>query len=234
MSINKIKKHNVSDAVLEEMKRLITDGEWKPGSKLPSENELARRMGVSRVSIRSALQRLSSIGLIESRQGEGTFVGTIDSGNYVNMMIPLTMLEMDDKQYVMEFRRIIESEQAALAAKRATDEDIKRLKENLTQMNQYHFSSQEFSDKDIEFHLLLAEIGRNPLLIRTTNILKDFVMESIIYYTRQSKENLASPYHVKIIEAIEAHDPDGARKAMKLHLDIALSVAVEVKRDLIS
>ena len=70
MGIQKIGRVNVSDAVMDEIKRLISSGEWPADSKIPSENELASMMGVSRVSIRSALQKLSSVGFIESRHGE--------------------------------------------------------------------------------------------------------------------------------------------------------------------
>jgi GntR family transcriptional repressor for pyruvate dehydrogenase complex len=229
MAINKIERQNVSEAAMKEIQRLIIGGEWKQGSKLPSENELAKMMGVSRVTIRSALQKLSSVGLIESRQGEGTFVSTLDGGHYVNMLIPLTMLEEENQKSVMEFRRIIETEQAALAAKRATEEDIRKLTENYEQMMQLDCSSQEFCDMDIEFHLLIAEASKNPLLIKTTNILQGIVTENIIYYTRQTNQNLAGPYHKEIMDAIAAHDPNAARNAMKRHLDRAMSVVEEIK-----
>jgi len=220
MAINRIKDKNVSDAVLDEIKRLIGSGEWKEGSKIPPENELAAMMGVSRVSVRSALQKLSSLGVIESRHGDGTFICKLDGSQGINMLIPVAILTGENHKYMVEFRRIIESEEAYLAAIRATDEEIALMKENYKRMKQVDPMSDECSALDVEFHLLIAQSCKNPMFIQTSNILQPTILDNILYARKYTSENYALKYHNMIIEAIEKRDPVAARNAMWDHMDL--------------
>ena len=219
MAIQRIENKNISDAVLEEIKRLIGSGEWGPGSKIPSENELAATMGVSRVSVRSALQRLSSLGLIESRQGGGTFVCEMDGGQYMNMLFPTAVLTGSQRQYLLEFRQVIESEQAYYAARRATEQDLALLKGNYEEMQGLDPASEECYDADVEFHMLLANASKNPLFIQTSHILREAIFENIKEDRAVSGENPTMEDHRRIIQAVEAHDPKAAKQAMWEHLD---------------
>ena len=101
MALKTISKRNISDVVYEQLMENLIAGEWKPGDKIPSENELAAQLQVSRISVRSALQRLSSLGLVESRQGEGTFVCEFSGAQYANNLIPLIVFERSDMQDLM-------------------------------------------------------------------------------------------------------------------------------------
>ncbi|MCC8164303.1 MAG: FadR family transcriptional regulator [Lachnospiraceae bacterium] len=221
--VNKVERKSVSDAVQDEVKRLITSGEWKAGTKIPSENELAAMMGVSRVSVRSALQRLSSLGLVESRQGGGTFVCELDGSQNLNTLVPFAMLSGENQKYMVEFRRIIESEAAYLVAVRSTEEDIRQFWE---QWERYKRSegrnsmSEESIELDLEFHLMLLRSTRNPMFTQLGNILKDTIMENIRYAWKQTKNNKGVSSHEQIISAIEKHDPAAARSAMWDHMDI--------------
>lgn len=219
MAIQKIGRVNVSEAVLDEIKRLIGSGEWPANSKIPSENELAAMMGVSRVSIRSALQKLSSVGLIESRHGEGTFVSKLDGRQIMNMLLPVAVLTNDNQKYMVEFRRIIESEQAYLAASRITSEELDGLRANYRAMEEVEPDSQECSELDVEFHMLVAKASRNPMFIQTSYILKDTMLDNILYMKKFQKENQAFNYHKRIIGALEQRDAQGAREAMFEHLE---------------
>ena len=219
MAIQKIGRVNVSDAVMDEIKRLIRSGEWPADSKIPSENELAAMMGVSRVSIRSALQKLSSVGLIESRQGEGTFVSKLDGGQVMKMLLPVAVLTYDNQKYMVEFRRVIESEQAYLAALRITQEELDELKKNYRRMQKVDPLSQACSELDVEFHMLVAKASRNPMFIQTSNILRDTILDNILYVRKYTKENQAFIYHRRIIEALEERDALAAKEAMFEHLE---------------
>lgn len=207
----------------DEVKRLITSGEWKAGTKIPSENELASMMGVSRVSVRSALQRLSSLGLIESRQGGGTFVCELDGSQNLNTLVPFAMLSGENQKYMVEFRRIIESEATYLVAVRSTEEDVGRLWEQwerYRQSEQKNSMSEESMELDLEFHLTLLQSTRNPMFTQMGNILKDTIMENIRYAWGQTEHNKGVDSHKQIISAIEKHDPAAARSAMWDHMDI--------------
>ena len=127
MPIQPINRQFVSEQVYEQLKHQLLTGEWKPGDKIPSENELAAAFGVSRVTVRHALQKLTALGLIETRVGEGAFVKEIKPGIYMNNMYPLVYLGKDSVVEVMEFRTIIEVGAAGMAAERITDKDIEKL-----------------------------------------------------------------------------------------------------------
>lgn len=221
MPIKKIQKRNISEEVLEEFKRLISSGEWKQGEKLPSENELAGIMGVSRVSIRSALEKLKSLGLVESRQGGGTFVCRIDGSQYINALLPIVMLEEGQQEYILEFRRILECEQAELAANRAEPEDIRALRENVEKMKNSLDDYQEFSEADVEFHMLLAQACKNPLMIQTSQILRDVILGNIRFAQVKRDTKGAARCHELLVKAIEEGDGKQAREIMAEHMQVA-------------
>lgn len=104
MPIEPIKKSNVSEEVFEQMKTLISTGEWKAGEKIQSENDLAKTFGVSRVSIRAALGRLNALGLVVSKQGEGTFVGEATIETCMNSLLPMLIIDHTQLMDVYEFR----------------------------------------------------------------------------------------------------------------------------------
>ena len=124
MSIKPIKRVNVGEQVFEQLKQMIIDGEWKQGDKLPSENALADMLGVSRITVRQALQKLGTLGLIETRLGEGSFVKVIDVSENMQALVPAVYLSGQETEQVFEFRQIIDVESVRLAVRRATEEDI--------------------------------------------------------------------------------------------------------------
>ena len=115
-----IKKESVRGQVFWQLREQILRRTWPPGSKLPSENDLSRTMGVSRVSIREGIQHLVSLGILETKHGEGTFVRELSGQIHFNALIPLLVLDDIDILNVLEYRQIIERGTAALAAERAT------------------------------------------------------------------------------------------------------------------
>jgi DNA-binding FadR family transcriptional regulator len=127
MDIQAIKKIRVGDQVHEQLVNQLLRGAWKPGARLPSENGLALMFGVSRVTVRQALQKMVAQGLVETRQGDGTFVRNYASALSMNKVVPAAVLSENSLMDALEFRRIIEAPTAALAVKKATDGDIREL-----------------------------------------------------------------------------------------------------------
>ena len=167
-----IKKESVRVQVFWQLRDQILRRTWPPGSKLPSEKELCQTMGVSRVSIREGIQHLVSLGILETRHGEGTFVRELESGQvHFNALIPLLVLDDINILEVLEYRRIVEKGAAALAAERATDQDLTEMEAVYGQMVQVRDDVAEFSRADLEFHLVLAKATRNPVIIKVNNCL---------------------------------------------------------------
>ncbi|MCI8417114.1 MAG: FadR family transcriptional regulator [Lachnospiraceae bacterium] len=218
MSIKPIKKVNVSEQVFEQMKGLLTKGEWKPGEKLPSENELAEKFGVSRITIRQALQKLNVLGLLETRLGEGSFVREIEPGDSMNALLPAVLFNRDMLMQVEEFREIVEVESVKLAAERASAEDIASLRQILQRMEKCQGNPKKFGAADLEFHMKLGEMTQNDLVVKTEGILQSTLQEAMEDIVEGVGYAPGIHYHGQLIEAMEQHDGRRAASIMKEHL----------------
>ena len=223
MALKTISKQNISDVVYEQLMENLIAGEWKPGDKLPSENELAAQLQVSRISVRSALQRLSSLGLVESRQGEGTFVCEFSGAQYANNLIPLVVFERSDMQDLMEFRNILDSEIAALAAMRATDTDIALLHQNYQRHMAAEGDVTKCADYDSEFHCLLAAATHNALFHKVYQVFQPVFRKNMHQIVSIMGVSGARVNHAAILAAVEQHDPEAARAAMQTHVQETIS-----------
>ena len=223
MALKTISKQNISDVVYEQLMENLIAGEWKPGDKIPSENELAAQIQVSRISVRSALQRLSSLGLVESRQGEGTFVCEFSGAQYANNLIPLVVFERSDMQDLMEFRNILDSEIAALAALRATDTDIALLHQNYQRHMAAEGDVTKCADYDSEFHCLLAAATHNALFHKVYQVFQPVFRKNMHQIVSIMGVSGARVNHAAILAAVEQHDPDAARAAMQTHVQETIS-----------
>lgn len=230
MDFKKIDRVSVSSQVYDQMRRMILEGKWKPGDRLPSENELSEAFGVSRVSVRHALQKLSAIGLVETRLGDGSYVCKLTMGTNMNQLIPAIYLSDDSIREVLEFRIMTEVEAAALAAVRATDDDIRKLRECYNKM----LESQDDLDKcvylDFHFHRLIMSISRNTVVVQVHYILRDVLQETMVAITKQVGNRSGKKYHKLIIDAMEKRDSEAARYYMKEHLVETLSLYDEVNK----
>jgi DNA-binding FadR family transcriptional regulator len=214
-----VKKNSVRGQVFWQLRDQIIRRTWPPGSKLPSEHELSRTMGVSRVSIREGIQHLVSLGVLETRHGEGTFVRELNGHVHFNALIPLLILDDIDILHVLEYRRIVEKGAAALAAERATGQDLVEMEAVYDQMVQVRNNVAEFARADLEFHLVLAKATCNPVIIKVNNVLRSILevsMENIVS-TLGMEDGLH--YHRLIIEAIRVRDAQAAESIMQEHVD---------------
>ena len=226
MAISNVKKRNIGDEVYAQLHEAILSGEWPPGYKLPSETDLAEQMGVSRVTIRGALGRLSGLHLIERRQGDGTFVREIRGSQVAEQILPLAAFGAQDLKDLMEFREIFESEVAALAAERATKEDIAALKDNF----ETHMKARKPERRaayDMQFHILLAKMCGNALLAQIYDTFRPMFANCMQMIIDTMGNDLAQPYHSALIEAIEAHDPEKARELMREHINMTVASVVD-------
>lgn len=224
MPIKQINHRKVSDIVFDQLKEMIVSQEWAPGDKLPSETKIAQMMSVSRVSVRSALQRLASIGIVESRQGDGTFVCEYSSSRQLEHLTPLLMLSQLDYKSLAEFRFILECHNAQLAAERCTDEILDELNKNFIKYKKITNEGKDNVEIDVSFHLLIAKATQNPFIIEIFSILKDYIIMAILKYQSLAKVESGVFYHREIIDAIKSRDSQKAYSIMEEHLKETLSM----------
>jgi len=213
-----VRKESVRGQVFWQLRDQVLRRTWPPGSKLPSELELARTMCVSRVSIREGIQHLVSLGILETRHGEGTFVREFSGQVNFNALIPLLILDEIDILRVLEYRRIVEKGTAALAAERASDQDLVDMETVYDQMVQFQDNIAEFARADLEFHLVLAKATGNPVLIKVNNVLRSILevsMENIVSVLGMQD---GMHYHRLIIEAVRARNAEAAENIMQEHI----------------
>jgi DNA-binding FadR family transcriptional regulator len=213
-----IKKESVRVQVFRQLRDQVLRRAWAPGSKIPSEHELSRTMGVSRVSIREGIQHLVSLGILETRHGEGTFVRELGGEIYFNSLIPLMALDETDIFHVLEYRRIVEKGTAALAAERVTDQDLAEMEAVYDRMVRAQDDVAEFARADLEFHLAVAKATGNSVLIKVNNVLRSVLsvsMENIVS-TLGVQDGLH--YHRLLIEAVKSRNTQEAERLMEEHV----------------
>lgn len=208
---------NVTQEVFRYLNDGIACGVWKPGDKLPSESELSAQLSASRISVRSAIGRLSGLGLVASQQGKGTFVCHPPEQGALNQLGTLLQPSNADRLSVFEFRKIMESESAALAAIRATSEHVRAMEESIVAMETAE-TDEEAAQQDMAFHRFLAQSTGNQVIIQVFEVMRDT-------YIRMFEDNVSVLgkrgvlFHRQILLAIQTRDMQLARKTMLEHLD---------------
>lgn len=214
------KRESLSRQVFEQLKKEIIIGRWKPGEKIPSENELSEMLNVSRVTVREALQTLVALDLLEKKQGEGTFVKELSGELYIDALLPTFVnLKKSKIHSVHEYRKIIEVGAMELVVERVTEEDVEELKKILNKMNLYSNDLERFALEDLNFHLTLCQITRNPIIEKANYLMKDYLQECMLEVIRAMGSEDGIYYHGEIIKAIEDRDRKKARNLMEKHLD---------------
>jgi GntR family transcriptional repressor for pyruvate dehydrogenase complex len=215
-----IKKTRIHEEVFSQIHELIREGRLKARDQLPSERELAETFKVSRTSVREALRALETQGLIISRTGMGNFVADLPVESLIG---PLARLLIDEKKAladIFELRKLIEPHIAALAAERASDRDIERMKKILEKQSEAVSRGETGVEADAELHFAISQATQNQALEKLVSGLMDILSHS-------REESLQTPdrrrasidSHQKIISAIEQHNGAKAQEAMFYHIE---------------
>lgn len=227
LNVKPMRKQKLSDGVADEIEKLIVNNALKEGDTLPSERELMSAFDVGRPSVREALMKLSQKGLVEIKSGEKTRVTrpTTETllGNISGVAIGLLSQEKEKHQFE-HMRQIFEIAMVREAARVRTDEDIKRLAMVLNHNKAACADNDRFVETDIEFHLCIIEMIKNPMISSLYQSLISWLIkarnpENYIPYHEQ---NFAE--HVKIFDAIVEGDPDKAERVMGEHLDAVMRI----------
>jgi len=226
-----LRKKKIFDEVYDQLISLISSGKLGPGEQLPPERVLARDLKVSRQSIREAVKKAESKGLVTVRQGEGTFVLSAASEW---METPLLVMMAEEVERVYEFieiRKVIEVWCARKAAEVATGRELKKMERPLLKMNTLADSREILGQPDIDFHIAIAEASHNTLMVHLmVSIRKIFsFMFKISNFTRPpGKNRILIKQHREIYEAIKRGNPNLAAKKMEEHLKF---VEIEWRED---
>jgi DNA-binding FadR family transcriptional regulator len=215
--------------IADQVAGLIARGEFAPGSRLPTERELAQMLGVSRPSVREGLIALEVEGLVDVRVGSGIYVRSARAG-----AAPADVLGDSPGPFeLLRARRLIESEVAELAARAARQSDIAGIAEAVRMMKSDIHGGDAYETGDRLFHVRIAEATRNSVLVTVVSMLWDLrsspVYASLMRHAVTDGVRARSiADHERILKALAARDPAAARLAMQKHLD---RVAREYERD---
>jgi GntR family transcriptional repressor for pyruvate dehydrogenase complex len=207
--------------IVADIERAIYEGRIASGDKLPSERELVRRLGASRVAVREALRALEHRGLLDVRQGAagGYFVRALDPGIVSRDFQTLLRLGRLTADQLMEARALIEPEVARLAAERASDLDAKALRASLEERAAVVEAGGEPRDLDVAFHRRLADVARNPIHAVAIEALLDLEVELVAPAALADADRVeVQVAHEALLGAVEARDGERARAAMRGHI----------------
>jgi GntR family transcriptional regulator, transcriptional repressor for pyruvate dehydrogenase complex len=217
--IKKIPRDGVSDQVYGQLKENVVQGVWKPGDRIPSENQLVALFGVSRPSVRMAIQKMITLGLLESKVGDGTYVTAAGPGAYMNELMSLG-LKPQDQIEIMEFRKALETEALKLAAERATDEDFAEL-EAIHGRAREAFKKKDvetYFKEDLQFHTQIFKMSKNSIFVATIQNLRDMLFPHFYTMARDFFQTFEVPSdredkHTVILEALKRRDDKTCTRA---------------------
>jgi len=208
------------DYVVEQLKERIISGEYKSGDQLPPEGALCEIFGVSRITVREALKKLNMMGLVEIKQGKGTFVKSVDLGLFMKPLFQLIDFEEINVDAIYTAREYIEGGTAYLAAAVRTEFELTVLK-NILQSIRQCIAEQDIVklyEFDRAFHTEVAKAAHNPILLSILQPLEEIDTACVKRFDKYltTLENCYKE-HYDIFKAIEAQDSEAARQAMIQH-----------------
>ena len=214
-----VRKTRVSEEVIGQVRDLITSGRLKIGDRLPAERELAKTLQVGRSTVREAIRALESLGILQARSGEGTFLVSYPDEQKSVLITANAFQSWDNQRKLFEVRMVIEPDLAALAARRASFEQIVKMREILEEQEASVKRGTIDIKADTALHFLLAEAAGNEILLRMMDSLMNLLHETREASLRTTGRAVSSlKQHKAIVRAIEARDPAAAERRMRDHI----------------
>ncbi|AAR35000.1 FadR family transcriptional regulator [Geobacter sulfurreducens] len=226
MNFKPIKPKKISTQIAEQIRSSILAGEFTPGEKLPPERELAEMFGVSRPSVREALNILAAAGLVESYQGGGTIVKSLMDAASGPPLSEIIKVEQERALDVIEVRKCMEAWTAYYAAQRALPDDVRKLEGIVWNMEANLNGLKPSEDLDANFHIVIARSTHNVVWLHLMQTIFEAMKEfqrsvwRAVYLTEEDHRTLFA-HHKAIFEAIRDKDCERARNAMLGHLTFA-------------
>ncbi|PRO41784.1 FadR/GntR family transcriptional regulator [Bacillus sp. LLTC93] len=224
MKYKQIKPKKIYEEIADALVESIRTGELLPGEKLDSVQALSENFQVSRSAVREALSALKAIGLIEMKQGEGTYVKQFDPDQLTFSLSPAFLMKQHDVVQLLEVRSIIETGVVKKAALLRTDDDLHHLRDALEQMKLAEAHEEIGEEADLTFHLALAKASQNDLLKALMNQVSALLVETmretrkVVLFSRKASIRQLYNEHEQIYQAVVAKRPEEAERAMLTHL----------------
>jgi len=204
------------------------EGVWKVGEKLPSENELCSSFGVSRVTVRAAIQQLEILGLVETKHGGGTFVKDFSTISAMDAFHPLMQINKhQDVITVLEYRKIIEKGTVGLAVPKMTKKDIDFLEETYATMQECISEPEKHAKADHLFHYRIAQIAHNPIITKVYDIINEILSAAMVDIVKLLGTEMGLRYHRKLIDALKSGDKARCEALMDEHIEETINAIVK-------
>lgn len=243
MGFDQVRQRRLSDDIVDRLESMILEGTLKPGERLPAERSLAEQFGVSRPSLREAIQKLVAKGILVSRQGGGNYVVETLGATFSDPLLVLLENNPDAQHDLLEFRHTLEASCAYYAAIRATDADRERLKTAFdTLLDCYgrpgDVSRVEEGAADASFHLAIAEASHNAVLLHTIRGLFDLLKRNVVtniggmYKQRTETRDMLISQHRELYTAIIEGRAEQAREVSSRHILYVQEVLEESRQQM--
>ncbi len=233
----KLQVPRISDTIAATLEQRILEGSLKAGDRLPPERELAVELGVSRPSLREAIQKLASKGMLQSRQGGGTYVTAALETSFSDPWQDMMGKHPNLREDMLEFRRMLEGQAAEWAAERATEADLQRLERTFNALMAAFEAddAQRRSEADIAFHQAIGDAAHNVLIGHLSGALLSLMHDNIRLNLSELKSvpaasRLLMSQHAAIFNAIRDNKPQAARSAAETHIDFVRETLAQTLR----
>ena len=242
MGFDQVRQRRLSDDIVEQLEGMILEGTLKSGERLPAERARAEQFGVSRPSLREAIQKLAAKGLLISRQGGGNYVVESLGSTFSDPLLHLLENNPEAQRDLLEFRQTLEASCAYYAALRATEVDRERLTAAFEELQDCYTRSDEVSRAeegaaDARFHLAIAEASHNAVLLHTIRGLFDLLKRNVVtniggmYQQRTETRDMLINQHRDLYLAIIEGRAEQAREVSTRHLLYVQEVLEEVRQE---
>jgi len=214
-----LEQESRTNRVVNALMSMVTSGRVASGDFLPSEPELCKMLGVSRPTVRQALRTLEARGLVVPKHGIGVQVTDRTREAAIDAMGLMLLRRGSGPRDLLEVRLMLECQGAALAATRATDDDIHALSESINSMARQVSTIEQYVTADLSFHLHLAEASKNAVLVSLVHAIRGLLLDTIrATYAADGRTERRLHDHSRVLDAIVVRDADAADAAMRAHL----------------
>ncbi|MGU1807869.1 FCD domain-containing protein [Pseudomonas aeruginosa] len=241
MEFGQVRQRRLSDDIVAQLEAMILEGTLKSGERLPAERVLAEQFGVSRPSLREAIQKLVAKGLLVSRQGGGNYVTESLGATFSDPLLHLLEGNPEAQRDLLEFRHTLEGSCAYYAALRATSLDHQRLTEAFEALQACYARNDQVSAEegaaDARFHLAIAEASHNTVLLHTIKGLFDLLRRNVVtniggmYAQRTETRAQLMEQHQRLYDAIISGQAELAREVSNQHIHYVQEVLAEVQEE---
>lgn len=210
------------DTVYDYIVNKIQSGEWRAETRIMPELKLAEQLGVSRVAVRDAIQKLTGMSVLRKLQGSGTYVEKVDMGSLMNALRPMAFISDTELLEIMEFRTYFEPGNVRQFIRNCSNEDITALERNYEDLLVHRENPVAFHQLDHDFHLMIAKGTQNSFVIRISDFYVDLIKTQQLYISTRLGPDIALEDHLLIIRFLRERDENLAALHMERHVKRAL------------